>query len=801
MKRKVIMKKCYFIIILLFAMRIMSAQSLIIDSPIYSVDINIPSYLDVTEQKITLGDKKNIREHNGCLEKLLDLNSKTTAIVKDTLTDIAGGFHVSYQEYYQGIKVEGTRYTIHYDKFGNATSINGNFRTIKDLDVVPSKNGEEALQAVWDNLIKERNLRSPQKSQAKRDKPQGELVILFKEDIAFLAFKYYIEEIHSVVYLDAYDGKIIEKLNTLFDVSASVVTKYSGQRTIQTNYESGVYRLHDYIRGSGIETEECYNHNLYSTDNTWDGLGLWVGVLDVHWGAEKVYDYFYSKFNRSSYDNNGSKIKSDVNLYMYNNASWDNQHHIMNFGFKDNMLDYPIVSLDIVAHEFTHGVSCSTSNLDYRGESGALGEGFSDIFAVCVEKYAKPSNGVKIWQIGEDIGTPIRDLRNPTCKYYHGSNWVNTSNLSLSNDYGGVHTNCGVIGYWFYLLVNGGPGTNESGSAVPVTSIGLNKAIQICYLMNTSHLTSNSTYSDAKTCSYLAVQELGYNNETISQLKNAWYNVGVESFANLDLSIKGPKLVEESSSYYVSNLPTGYTVTWSLSDSYYNQHCLQQNTPSNNYCTITHSNSGDMSNATLTAVIKRNGTTVKTLTLTGLYCHIGFKGYYTSGNLSGNIPYTSYFNIKANATTYITSPNFYGATVSYSSSGATPSIWTFSPTYGDLTFVTTNTSIPVVINVHDSSENDYVLYAMPSGSYSINVSNGDGDITVTLNVEGEPERGLSLEESWTVEVRSATTGQLMATRSSASRSETISTAGWPKGIYIVKVTIGKEELTEKVLVN
>jgi hypothetical protein len=41
----------------------------------------------------------------------------------------------------------------------------------------------------------------------------------------------------------------------------------------------------------------------------------------------------------------------------------------------------------------------------------------------------------------------------------------------------------------------------------------------------------------------------------------------------------------------------------------------------------------------------------------------------------------------------------------------------------------------------------------------------------------------------------------MTTLSSICRSETISTVGWPKGIYIVKVTIGKEEQTEKVLVK
>ena len=45
------------------------------------------------------------------------------------------------------------------------------------------------------------------------------------------------------------------------------------------------------------------------------------------------------------------------------------------------------------------------------------------------------------------------------------------------------------------------------------------------------------------------------------------------------------------------------------------------------------------------------------------------------------------------------------------------------------------------------------------------------------------------------------TGRVMTTLSSICRSETISTVGWPKGIYIVKVTIGKEEQTEKVLVK
>ena len=227
----------------------------------------------------------------------------------------------------------------------------------------------------------------------------------------------------------------------------------------------------------------------------------------------------------------------------------------------------------------------------------------------------------------------------------------------------------------------------------------------------------------------------GYSYNVFGWCSQIGYGV-INARAALSLalanSISGPKVVSSSAVYSIPNLSQDFSVVWSLNDSYYNQHCLEQNTPSVNKCTITPDNTHDMTNKTLTATIKRNGVTVKTLTKAGMYAQNGFKGHYTSGSLSGDINYTYIFNIKANTTTYVTSPNFYGATVSYSSSGATPSIWTFSPTYGDLTFVTSNTSTPVVINVHDVCGNNYTLYAFASNQYSINISNGDSGIIVKL---------------------------------------------------------------------
>ena len=31
--------------------------------------------------------------------------------------------------------------------------------------------------------------------------------------------------------------------------------------------------------------------------------------------------------------------------------------------------------------------------------------------------------------------------------------------------------------------------------------------------------------------------------------------------------------------------------------------------------------------------------------------------------------------------------------------------------------------------------------------------------------------------------------------------KTFSTAGWPKGVYIIKATLGKDEVTEKIIVK
>lgn len=607
-----------FLVLVVLPILTVKAQDIKVTKDVlYTIDKSIPSYLTIADRGSIKKQKVKARGNSFALKKILRLNDETTLELMDTLTDITGGFHEVYREYYKGIEIEGSRCIIHYDKEGYAVNVNGNFRTINNLETSPRINEATALsyalndigaeKYAWEDKAYEEQLRQMEEDVTNLY-PKGKLVIYMKDGVSHLAYKFYIESIlpqqNLCVYTDANSGKILCKYSTVCDITASVSTIYSGQRNIETQHYSSYYRLRDYTRGNGIFTFK-YNSNFADSDytsqnNIWSNLiGNDRNALDVHWGLETTYDFYYNTFGRNSFDNQGSIIKGFVN-WNNNNAQWVGSRKVMRFGLYAQT--NPIVSLDVTAHELTHGVTESTSQLLYQEESGAINEGMSDVFGVCVEKEAKPSNGNNIWILGEDfVMGGIRDIRNPTCKYYKGVGWDYDYN---NNDYGGVHTNSGVFNYWFYLLACGGSGTNQAGYSYSLSGIGIDKAIQICYLMNTSYLTSNSTYSDARMCSELAAQALGYDYAIRLMVSEAWYIVGVGEAPPQYIS--GPTTICNAATFHIDYLPNSCIVNWSV-----NNNCAQivsgQGTES---VTLQRNYDGW---TTLTATISHNGTVIKTL--------------------------------------------------------------------------------------------------------------------------------------------------------------------------------------------
>jgi Zn-dependent metalloprotease len=435
-----------------------------------------------------------------------------------------------------------------------------------------------------------------------------------------LAYKYNIYAVEPLsrawVYVDAEDGrilfrdKIIKHVNdnpNSTSVTTTVQTRYAGLRTIKTKQISGndpntglpitssnptelyvpgaaTYGLIDDSRGKGIETYDlngvgglpislapAYAQGKSFTDvnNNWTAAEHKRGAAaesenddiawDAHWGAEVVYDYWKQKQNRLSFDGADAKIKSFIHSGVgYDNAFWNGS--VMTYGdgsFPAPGGFRPLTSLDVCAHEIGHGVCTFTADLVYAKESGAMNEGYSDVWAACAEYYAIKSVDPSLAavykpfyigeQISEDPASPLRRMDNPKAAgdpdTYGGDNWENPDcSPSLANDQCGVHTNSGVLNKWFYLLTVGsgggsGPdaafageddGVNDLGNKYTVQGLGFDVAEKIAYLTELM-LTSTATFAEARAVSIQVAASLSGNpcSSLVKSVTDAWYAVGV----------------------------------------------------------------------------------------------------------------------------------------------------------------------------------------------------------------------------------------------------------------------------------
>jgi thermolysin len=201
-----------------------------------------------------------------------------------------------------------------------------------------------------------------------------------------------------------------------------------------------------------------------------------------------------------------------------------------------NNVTYLAGGLDVAAHELTHGVTSSSSNLIYRNESGALNEAFSDIMGTSVEFFFHPvGNGPARadYLMGEDISRAmqpgsrdgLRSMENPGL---YGDPDHYARRYTGSADNGGVHTNSGIANQAFYLAIEGG--TNRT-SGLAVQGVGPANREQIekvFYRAFVFLLPPSAVFSTARAATIQAARDLyGANSAAERAVTQAWTAVGV----------------------------------------------------------------------------------------------------------------------------------------------------------------------------------------------------------------------------------------------------------------------------------
>ena len=187
-------------------------------------------------------------------------------------------------------------------------------------------------------------------------------------------------------------------------------------------------------------------------------------------------------------------------------------------------------SLDVVAHELTHGVTDYSSQLIYANESGALNEAFSDIMGTAVAFFFQQpgtGSGSADYVVANDVVTPggIRSMENPRAL---GDPDHYSNRFTGTDDGGGVHINSTIVSHAYYLAVEGG--TNRT-SGLSVQGIGAANREQMektFYRAFTQLMPASSTFATARAATIRAAQDLyGTNSAVERALIQAWTAVGV----------------------------------------------------------------------------------------------------------------------------------------------------------------------------------------------------------------------------------------------------------------------------------
>nr|WP_203611664.1 M4 family metallopeptidase [Streptomyces cyaneofuscatus] len=474
--------------------------------------------------------------------KELGLGATEKLVVRDVVQDQDGTTHTRYERTLDGLPVLGGDLVVQETTAGKTLSVvKASKATTAQLkavgltaDVAPAAAEKQALGAA-----KTEGSKATKAEKAPRKVVwlgSGSPQLAYETVVGGLQHDGTPNELHVIT--DAASGEKLYEWQAVHNGTGN--TQYSGQVTLGT---APSYTLTDTTRG---------NHKTYNLNRGTSGTGtlfskstdVWgngtpqnaeTAGADAHYGAALTWDYFKNVHGRNGLRGDGVGAYSRVHYgNNYVNAFWQDSCFCMTYGDGDGNVK-PLTSIDVAAHEMTHGLTSVTAKLVYSGESGGLNEATSDIFAAAVEFNANNSQDQGDYLVGEKIdirgnGTPLRYMDKPSKDGSSKDAWY--------SGIGGidVHYSSGPANHWYYLLsegsgtktINGVNYDSPTSDGLPVTGIGRDKASLIWFKALTTKFTSTTNYAAARTGTLAVASELyGATSPEYAAVAHAWAGINV----------------------------------------------------------------------------------------------------------------------------------------------------------------------------------------------------------------------------------------------------------------------------------
>ena len=379
--------------------------------------------------------------------------------------------HERLTQYYRGVPVYGgdvTRQTAG----GVTVSMFGAVYARIDVDLTPTLSAEEAT-AILENLSGTTHVRGGRSNLTILPTLDGRHALTYRATMRS-AWTYLV---------DAHTGRVLVEVDERMMESAAGRGQgvLGDTKKVSANRVAGTFRMQDQLRPSEILTLDTRGSAATldrlidgistdsdiatDSDNTWTD----AGVVDAHVNTGWSYDYFSQRHGWAGLDGQGSRIFDAVNDFsvLPNNAYFvgapfgPEGRGMLLFGATAQ--GTPLTLLESAAHEFMHGVTsfsadlqsvviadglgperialedglaaCADTVLSFgdgsvapffyvdgrfalaSNHAGAINEAFSDVFAASVEFFMQEPGSGPLWAdylAGEDLSFgPVRRLDFP----------------------------------------------------------------------------------------------------------------------------------------------------------------------------------------------------------------------------------------------------------------------------------------------------------------------------------------------------------------------------------------------------
>jgi vibriolysin len=562
--------------------------------------------------------------------------------------DFNGVTHKRFQQSLHSIPFWGVETIVSQDASGKVINLHGDM-------VLETKNEIKSIPKKLDPLGALTDMKNKHKEQDQgavwefRNEQYGTFIVVDAKNKAHLCYvvSFFADTAcgnpsRPVLFVDVKNGKIIDSFDSLayaYDGTGPGGNQKIGQYTYGTTYPKfGVS-----VNGSTctMNYADCktvdLNHGTSGTtpfsytcyNNTHESInGGYCPMNDAQYFGQQIYNMYQDWYGldvlpfqlmmRCHYSNN------------YENAFWDGSSMTFGDGYTTF---YPLVCLDVSAHEVSHGFTENNSGLIYSGQSGGINEAFSDMAGEAAKYYMRGTNDFK-------VGYDIFKSANGALRYMYDPPLDGMSIDNVDDYYSGldVHYSCGIFNKAFYLIATSSGWTTKM-------------AFDIFVKANTDYWPAGATFVQGAEGVQDAAADYGYS---CTAVRDAFEVVGI------DLVCAGPPVAN------FSGTPTsgGAPLTVSFTD-------LSTNSPTSWSWTFTGGTPSSSTAQNPTVVYNNQGTYTVSLTATNAS---GSDGETKTNYITVLAPQPPVANFTANTT----NPTVGGSVTFTDTSTNTPTAWSWT---------------------------------------------------------------------------------------------------------------------------